>query len=74
MSNIWDALYRYFLSLRSRLNFVTSTVNEPYNVIVVKAPLHAAFGSFHSTFELSVKPKIGSIELIPNSVRVLTIL
>lgn len=37
---MWDALYRPFLALRSRLNFVISAINELYNAITVEAPLH----------------------------------
>jgi hypothetical protein len=44
---IWEAIYRYFPSVRSRPSLGIADVNREENVITIYAPLHYEFGAFH---------------------------
>lgn len=48
---IWDALYRYFPGIRSRLNFSADKINDTYNAITLADTLHSAFGAFQFALE-----------------------
>ncbi|KAF8449896.1 hypothetical protein BDZ91DRAFT_669441 [Kalaharituber pfeilii] len=48
---VWDALYRCFPSLRSRLNFESSRINDTCNALTMLDAFHQAFGSFTLALE-----------------------
>ncbi|KIN08016.1 hypothetical protein OIDMADRAFT_111057 [Oidiodendron maius Zn] len=48
---IWEAIYRYFPSIRSRLHLELEDVNREENVITMYAPLHHEFGIFKFILE-----------------------
>jgi hypothetical protein len=48
---VWEAIYRYFPSVRSRLHLGLADVNGEENVITMYAPLHHEFGAFHFVLE-----------------------
>ncbi|KAF8464679.1 hypothetical protein BDZ91DRAFT_783580 [Kalaharituber pfeilii] len=50
-SIIWDAIYRYFPSLLSRLNFSTDNINDTCNAMTLNSGLHAPFGRFSFALE-----------------------
>jgi len=51
---IWDALYRCFPSLRSRINLSLDKINDTYNATTLITNLHAAFGKFQLALEPTV--------------------
>jgi hypothetical protein len=46
---IWEAIYRYFPSVRSQLGI--ANINTEENIITMFAPLHYEFGTFHFVLE-----------------------
>ncbi|EGC48642.1 conserved hypothetical protein [Histoplasma capsulatum var. duboisii H88] len=50
-STIWTNIYRYFPSLRSRMNFTLDNVNEVENAMMLIPSLHTEFGRFHFALE-----------------------
>lgn len=48
---IWEAIYRYFPSIRSRLHLGPEDVNREENVITMWVPFHMDFGAFHFVLE-----------------------
>lgn len=49
--SIWTNIFRYFPSLRSRLNHYYENINSMENVMILSQPLHKPFGRFSSTLE-----------------------
>jgi len=52
---VWDALYRYFPGIRSRVNFSADKINDTCNVITLADTLHDAFAEFQLAFESTVR-------------------
>jgi len=48
---IWGAIYRYFPSIRSRLQLEIADVNREENILTLYRPLHELFGAFHIVLE-----------------------
>ena len=51
---IWDAIFRYFPELQSRLSFGPESINDPINVITLEGSIHQEFGQFLISLEASV--------------------
>ena len=51
----WDALYRYFPDIRSRLNFSTSNINDECNAMTLTDFLHREFGRFNFVLKKTVR-------------------
>lgn len=56
ISLVWVNIFRYFPSLRSRLNLSPEDVNREDNVMMMLAPLHEEFGHFRFVFEATGIP------------------
>jgi len=52
----WDAIYRMFPDLRSRINFGANDINDTRNVMTMDRDLHANFGEFHFCFLATERP------------------
>jgi len=64
----WDAIYRMFPSIRSRINFRANDINDTRNVMTMDRDLHANFGEFHFCFvatETSNRYKIKRYNVTP---------
>ncbi|KAN0067949.1 hypothetical protein V8E54_013877 [Elaphomyces granulatus] len=65
LPKIWTNIYRYFPGVRSRLNFGVESINDTKNVMMLVAPLHAEFGSFHLALEPMEAPDTYKIKTFP---------
>lgn len=48
---VWTNIFRYFPSIRSRLNFYYQNINSMENVLMLSQPLHKQFGRFSLALE-----------------------
>jgi hypothetical protein len=55
-SKIWVSLNRCFPSLRAKINFTQSSINEPCNAITMDRSIHNVFGRFDIAFEAVDQP------------------
>ena len=51
IGTIWNTMYRYFPSVRSRLSFGYESLNDVSNVMMLLGPLHGYFGAFKLALE-----------------------
>lgn len=62
ITEIWVNIFRYFPSVRSRINFSTEQVNSVKNVMMLANPLHDEFGGFRLAFESTDVPNRYRVE------------
>ena len=56
ITEIWVNVFRYFPSVRSRINFSSEQVNSIKNVMMLANPLHDEFGEFRLAFQSTDVP------------------
>lgn len=61
-TEIWVNIFRYFPSVRSRINFSSEQVNSVKNVMMLANPLHDEFGDFRLAFESTDVPNRYRVE------------
>jgi hypothetical protein len=54
ISVTWDAIYRMFPDIRSRINFSANSINETCNVMTMSQSLHDTFCKFGFCFIATV--------------------
>ncbi|KAA8903642.1 hypothetical protein FN846DRAFT_891052 [Sphaerosporella brunnea] len=62
ISTSWDAIYRMFPDIRSRINFSANSINETRNVMTMSENLHPTFGEFGFCFIETERPNHYRIE------------
>jgi len=56
IATTWDAIYRMFPDIRSRINFGANDINDTRNVMTMDRDLHANFGEFQFCFVATGRP------------------
>ncbi|OJJ66011.1 hypothetical protein ASPBRDRAFT_667000 [Aspergillus brasiliensis CBS 101740] len=59
---IWTNIFRYFPSLRSRLNFTCVNINDHTNVMMLDAAIHRQFGRFALSLAATSEMNVYTIE------------
>ncbi|KAI5780998.1 hypothetical protein DFH27DRAFT_519580 [Peziza echinospora] len=63
---IWDAMYRYFPSIRSRVTLSPQKINEPWNAMTMITVFHDAFGEFSLALEPTSTDDVYRIQTYPH--------
>jgi hypothetical protein len=65
VSQVWVNIFRYFPSLRSRLNLSPEDVNREDNIMMMITPLHEEFRHFYFVFEATASPNRYRLKTFP---------
>lgn len=66
MSEVWANIFRYFPSLRSRLNPMLGDVNREDNILMMASVFHEDFGKFRFILEATTVPNRYRLKKFPN--------
>ena len=66
MSEVWANIFRYFPSLRSRLNPMLGDVNREDNILMMASVFHEDFSKFRFILEATVVPNRYRLKKFPN--------
>ncbi|OJJ45716.1 hypothetical protein ASPZODRAFT_133580 [Penicilliopsis zonata CBS 506.65] len=66
IASVWTTMYRYFPSVRSRLNFHYEDINNTANVMMLERGIHHNFGKFRLALEPTGHPNQYKILTFPH--------
>ncbi|OJJ42576.1 hypothetical protein ASPZODRAFT_137195 [Penicilliopsis zonata CBS 506.65] len=72
ITSVWNTLYRYFPSVRSRINFQYTNINSLANAMMLERGVHTEFGKFNLALEPTAVPnqyEILTFPLLPGFTR-----
>ncbi|KAL1962506.1 hypothetical protein VTN77DRAFT_9627 [Rasamsonia byssochlamydoides] len=62
ISEIWVTIFRYFPSVRSRINFIADSINHPRNAMTMHSYVHRKFGDFTIALEKTEREHVYQIK------------